>query len=129
MTELLLSYFKFLGAGLTLIGLFMLMYERLTPYRELQLIREGNKSAALCFGGAVLGFTLTFVSSAMHSGSFLSFIAWAGLGGVMQLVVYGIACLGIGRIKEHITNDNVAVGLALFFLSVSVGGLNAAALS
>lgn len=128
-TALLQSYLSYFGSGLVLVALFMVIYERVTPYPELRLIREGNTAAALTFGGAMLGFTLTFVSSAMHSATFPQFVMWAGVGGLMQILAFGLACLGVGNVKEHITSGNNAVALGLFFISLTVGALNAAALS
>lgn len=129
LTPALFLYVKYILAGLALMGVFMYVYERLTPYRELKLIRDGNVAASLSFGGALLGFTLALASSALHSLGVLQFIGWALLASLVQFLVYLIACACIRGVKEHIENGNTAVGLALFFLSVSVGALNAAALS
>lgn len=128
-TALIPSYLAYFGSGLGLVALFMFIYERITPYRELHLMREGNVAAALSFGGAMLGFTLTFVSSAMHAASIPQFVLWACIGGLSQIIAYGLACTVIRRVKDHIINGNVAVGMGMFFTSVCVGALNAAALS
>lgn len=129
LTAALILYIKYLFVGMALMGVFMWVYERITPYSELTLIREGNMAAALSFGGALLGFSLALASSALHSLSIPQFSGWAALAGAIQLVVFAIACLCIRQVKDHIENGNVAVGLAMFFLSVAVGLLNAAALS
>lgn len=129
LTPALILYVNYILAGLVLMGVFMVVYEHLTPYDELKLIREGNIAAALSFGGALLGFTLALASSALHSLSVTQFVVWALLASAIQFVVYLIASFCIRGVKDHIENGNAAVGLALFFLSVSVGALNAAALS
>lgn len=128
-TALIPSYLAYFGSGLVLVALFMFIYERITPYRELHLMREGNVAAALSFGGAMLGFALTFVSSAMHAASVPQFVLWACIGGLTQILAYILAAVVIRRVKDHIINGNVAVGLGMFFTSVTVGALNAAALS
>lgn len=125
----LLSYFAYLGTGIVLMLSFMAAYERLTPYQEVRLIREGNLAAGLSFGGALLGFTLSLASSALHANSWTGFLGWSALAGLMQLIAFLIVALVMRQIKQHVENDNRAVGLALFFMSVSVGALNAAALS
>lgn len=128
-TNFLLSYFAYLGTGIVLMLSFMVVYEWLTPYPELKLIREGNVAAALSFGGAVLGFTFSLASSALHALSWTGFVGWSALAGLMQLVAFLIVALGLRQIRLHIENDNRAVGLAMFFMALAVGALNAAALS
>ena len=125
----LLAYFSYLGSGLVAMALFMLLYERITPYRELALIREGNLAAGLSFGGALLGFVLTLASSAMHALGWKEFIGWALVAGLVQLVAFGAVCLVVRRVKEHIENGNVAVGASLFCISLGMGILNAACLA
>ncbi|MDO9438846.1 DUF350 domain-containing protein [Hydrogenophaga sp.] len=124
-----LSYFAYFFCGLGLIALFMVVYEWITPYAELRLIREGNMAAALSFGGALFGFVLTLASSALHTHNIREFVLWAVVAATLQVLVYLVACLFIRQVKHHIENGNSAVGLALFFASVAVGVLNAAALS
>ncbi len=124
----LLSYLGYVGSGLALMVAFMFVYERLTPYRELALMREGNVAASLSFGGALLGFTLTLASSAMHAHGWREFLAWSVVAGIVQLAAFAMVAAGFKQIRQHIENDNVAAGAALFFMSVSLGVLNASAL-
>ena len=125
----LLSYLGYVGSGLVLMVAFMFIYERLTPYRELELMREGNLAAALSFGGALLGFTLTLASSAMHAHGWQAFLAWSAVAGVVQLAAFVVVAASLKQIRQHIENGNVAAGAALFFMSVSLGALNAAAMT
>lgn len=124
-----LTYLAYFFSGLGLIAVFMVVYEWITPYAELKLIREGNMAAALSFGGALFGFVLALASSALHTNNIPQFVLWGVLAASLQVVVFLLACLLIRQVKHHIENGNVAVALALFFASVAVGLLNAAALS
>lgn len=124
-----LSYLTYLGTGALLIAMFMALYELVTPYRELKLIREGNTAAALCFAGAMVGFTLTLASSAIHSATLGQFVLWGLLAGVTQFVAYFLAAAVVGNLKQRIENDNIAAGIATFSTAVALGILNAASLS
>ena len=53
--------------GLVLLGTFVFVYVRLTPYREIALIRGGNSAAAASLGGAIIGFVLPVASSIENS--------------------------------------------------------------
>lgn len=128
-TTFLLNYLTYFGSGIAMMFAFMVVYERVTPYCELTLMREGNPAAALSFGGALIGFTLTLVSSAIHAVAWLEFLAWSAVAGLLQLAVFLVVAMTVRQIKHHIENGNVAVGLGLFCASVALGALNAACLS
>ena len=72
-----LAYLIYIVTSFAMLGLFLLVYTRVTPHREFQLIREGNVAAALSLGGAVLGFSLTLSSSIQHNATFGMFLLWA----------------------------------------------------
>ena len=54
-----------LGGVLT--TLFVLLYARLTPQRDITLIRAGNSAAAITLVGALLGFVVPLASVIAHS--------------------------------------------------------------
>ena len=68
-----LAYLIYIATSFAMLGLFLLVYTRVTPHREFTLIREGNIAAALSLGGAVLGFSLTLSSSIQHNATFATF--------------------------------------------------------
>lgn len=125
----LMAYGSYLLGGLVMLALFMAIYERVTPYRELQLIREGNVAAALTFGGAVLGFSLALVSSALHTSSLGQYLAWGALAGAVQMVTFFVCAAVLRDFKRHIEQDNRAAGLAMMFAAIATGAVNAACMS
>ena len=64
---LLVAYLSYLGSGIALLIFFSMLYAKVTPQDEIALIREGCTAAALSFGGALIGFSLTLASSAWHA--------------------------------------------------------------
>ena len=58
-----------LVTAIYLAGIFI--YVKLTPYKELELVQEGNMAAAISFSalviGAVLGFAVFFADSVMSA--------------------------------------------------------------
>ena len=129
MTASLINYLAFLGLGLSMLACFMALYQAVTPYNELRMIREGNVAAALSFGGAFLGFTLTLASSAISAARITEFLIWSAVAGVVQLLAFVLAAYAIKQVRHHMTNGNVAVGAAMMFFSIAVGVINAAALT
>jgi putative membrane protein len=121
----------FLAYLLTAIGLttlYAVIYTAVTPHAEWTLLRQGNLSAALAFGGSLLGFVLPLASAIAHSASLLDCAVW----GLVALVVQLLAFFAIHRLLPDLPRQieadrpGPATAAALFFLAV--GLLNAACL-
>lgn len=121
-----LSYFV---VGLAAFGIFTLVYTRLTPQREAQLIREGNLAAVTAFLGALVGFSLPLASAAANSVSILDYAVWAFVGILVQVLAYFIANATMTGLHEKITAGNVAAGLWGGGLALIIGILNAACMT
>ncbi|MBP6553337.1 MAG: DUF350 domain-containing protein [Vitreoscilla sp.] len=124
-----LLYLKYFGAALVMLVVFAFAYLKITPARELELIKNGNLACALSLSGAMIGFCITLVSSMLHSVGMLSFMIWGFAAAVIQILVYFAATHLIKDANQELLNNNVAVGVLFFGLSVSIGILNAASLS
>ena len=57
------DFLVYLGVSLAYLALFVALYIRVTPYREMQLIREGNMAASFSLSGAILGFIVPLASA------------------------------------------------------------------
>jgi putative membrane protein len=115
--------------ALALLALFVAVYVRVTPYREIALIREGNIAASISLSGAVIGFVLPLASAIAHSVSALDMVAWGVIALLVQIVVYAVTSRLVPHFREAIEADRAAPALLLAALSVSAGMLNAASLS
>ena len=124
-----LLYLKYFGVALVMLVVFAFAYVKITPARELELIKNGNVACALSLSGAMIGFCITLVSSMLHSVGMLSFMIWGLAAAVIQILVYFAATHLIKDANQELLNNNVAVGVLFFGLSVSIGILNAASLS
>lgn len=116
------SYFV---TAIVLLGVFAVLYELVTPYNELALIREGNTAAAITLGGAIVGFALPIAVSVAVSHNLYAMVGWAVVAGAVQLLVYVAARLALPRINEAIPQGKIASGIFLASLSLGVGILNA----
>ncbi|MEN9479285.1 MAG: hypothetical protein RLZZ298_680 [Pseudomonadota bacterium] len=116
------SYFL---TAVVLLGVFAVLYDLVTPYSELALIREGNAAAAITLGAAVIGFALPIAVSVAVSHNLYAMIGWAVVAGAVQLLVYVAARLALPRLNEAIPQGKIASGIFLASLSLGVGILNA----
>jgi len=115
--------------ALILLALFVAIYVRVTPYREIALIREGNIAASISLSGALIGLVLPLASAIAHSVSPLDMVAWGVIALVVQLIVYAVTSRLVPRFREAIEAGRAAPATLLAALSVSVGILNAASMS
>jgi putative membrane protein len=119
----------FVAAGLFTVA-FKIIYQLVTPYKEGELIRQGNTAAAIVLGGALIGYVLPLASALSNTVSLVEFIAWATLAGVIQIVAFTIVRLMVVKDMAHrIERGEIAPAVYLFSISVVVGVLNAACMT
>ncbi|MDC8757792.1 DUF350 domain-containing protein [Janthinobacterium fluminis] len=124
-----LNYLLHLLLSAVLLMAFFVVYTRLTPFKEVVLIRQGNRAAALSLGGALLGFSATIASCLVHTADYREFLAWSAGALVVQLLAYAITTSLLRMSKDQIEADNSAFGGLLGAISLSIGLINAACIS
>ncbi len=121
----------YFGLALALLVVFKFAYVMVTPHDEWKLIKEEqNSSAALGFGGAIVGFAIALGGVASHSVSILDLVVW----GVVALVAQSLAfilvrVLFLPKITKRIQDDEASAGIILAAVSIGVGILNAACMT
>jgi putative membrane protein len=95
----------------------------------MKLVRQGNVAAALTLGGAMIGFSMTVASGLLHTDALTSFVGWSAAAAVIQLFTYVLVTRLLHMSKEHIESNNIAFGVLLASISISVGAVSAGALS
>lgn len=115
----------YLLTAVVLLALCVFAYIRMTPYRELELVRAGNTAAALSLGGATLGLALPIGSAIFFTHSLNEMALWAVIGCAIQFVLFFL----MRKQAQEIQTGNVAMGVLLAFLSVSTGLLVAMCIS
>ena len=123
------AFALYLVSSLALLALFIVIYVRITPYREFALIREGNVAAAASLSGTILGFVIPLAHSVAQSASLADMALWGMIALIVQLLVF----FGVTRILPGVARDipagKVAPGLLLGTLSLATGILNAACMT
>jgi putative membrane protein len=119
----------YFGLGLVLLGAFVFIYLKLTPHREITLIRGGNAAAAASLGGAIIGFVLPVASSIENSVSLLDMLLWALISLVVQLLAFLIVRALIPSISKNVEEGQMASGLFLGAVAIALGLLNAACMT
>jgi putative membrane protein len=115
--------------SLALLAAFAALYSMLTAHREMTLIRGGNRAAALSLGGAIVGFVIPVAKAVAQSDGLADLLVWAAIAFVAQILAYGATSLMVPHLSKSIADDHVASGILLAFIAVSIGMLNAAAMT
>jgi putative membrane protein len=116
-----------LTAGLLIGG--VALYVSFAPYRELELIREGNVAAAIVLSGQTLALAIPLAAMMAHSVSVPDIILWGLVAIVVQFIAIAAVRLTIHHLTELIRRGDIASALVLACGQVAAGILNAAALS
>jgi putative membrane protein len=123
------AFLAYLAVSLVLLGLFLAIYIRITPYREIALIREGNMAASFSLSGSMLGFIVPLAAAVEHSVSLVDMAIWGVVAMLVQLAAFVAVKLMIPSITQDIPAGKGAQGFFLGTVSLGVGLLSAACMS
>jgi putative membrane protein len=121
-----LAYF---AVAILLVLIFIRIYTWVTPHDELALVRANNASAALAFGGALMGFALPLSSAVTHSMSLLDCAVWGAVALMVQVLTFVALRITIKQLPERIERGELAAGILAAAVAISVGIINAACMS
>jgi putative membrane protein len=123
------DFLLYLVVSLAYLAVFVALYIRVTPFREIALIREGNMAASFSLSGALLGFIVPLASAVQHSVGLVDMAIWGSIAMVVQLLTFVVVKLLIPSITQDIPANKGSAGFFLGSLSLGVGLLNAACMS
>lgn len=123
------EFLIYLAIAGVLLAVFIAIYVRITPYREIALIRDGNMAAAFSLSGTIIGMVLPLASAIRSSVNLIDLAVWATIALAVQVIVFVIARIALPNIAQDIPAGNQASGIFLGAISVAAGMLNAAAMS
>ncbi|QJI43911.1 DUF350 domain-containing protein [Pseudomonas sp. ADAK2] len=124
-----LGFVTYIIGAAVLFGLFQFIYTRITPHKEFELIRSGNVAAAIALGGAIIGFAIPASNVIAYSISILDFVVWAVIAAFVQLLAFLMTSLVLKGTSERIRNGEIAAGIYVAAVAISVGMLNAACMT
>ena len=123
------DFLIYLAVAIVLLVAFVAIYVRVTPYREIALIREGNMAASFSLSGSILGFVIPLAAVVQHSVNLVDMAIWGLIALVVQVVAFMVVKVVVPSITRDIPAGNGAAGFFLGALSLAVGLLSAACLS
>lgn len=127
-----LWFLLFFASAIVALVVFVVLYEKVTPYDDYKLIyEEGNLAAGISFGGAIIGVSIPIFSALSNSVSYIDFVVWVIIAIAVQLAfAYGSTSVSEKySFKRHIDEGKVAVGVLMSAISIAIGIINAGSMS
>ena len=105
------------------------VYQKITPYHELDLIRAGNNAAAISLSGAIVGLALPLAFCMAGSVSVLDIVIWGIIALVIQLLAYRIGDVLLKGLEDRIENGEIGAAILVAAIKLAVAMINAAAVA
>lgn len=120
-----------LHAGITVALLIVggVLYALLTPYKEIQQIREGNAAAAISYGGVLIGLSAPLAFSLAASTSAAEVAIWGAGVTVVQLLVFRIVDVFLTGLPQRAQEGDVAAACLLVAAKLAASIVLAAAVA
>ncbi len=123
------DFLLYLAISSVLLAVFIAIYVRITPYREISLIREGNMAAAFSLSGTLLGMVVPLANAVEYSVGPVDLVIWGSIALIVQLLVFIIIRITLPNIAHDIPAGKQASGFFLGVISLAAGLLNAACMT
>jgi putative membrane protein len=105
------------------------VYARLTPHRELELIRAGNTAAAVSFGGVLVGLAIPLGVSLAASNAMLEIAVWGAATLLVQMFVFRITDLVLRGLPARIAAGEMSAAALLVSAKLAVAVILACAVA
>lgn len=123
------AFLLYFAGAIAVTYLFTALYTRITPHKELPLIRAGNGAAAVAFAGSLLGFVIPLSSAISNSTYALDALVWAVVALLVQLGAFALVRVLDREVSDKITEGVLAAGVKLATISLAAGLLQAACMT
>jgi len=117
------------GLTLLMLGAGVYIYEKITPYHELELVRSGNTAASISLAAAILGLAIPLAACLEGSVSLWDIFIWGWVILIIQILAFFLANLVIDDLNGRIERNEIGPAILLFAGKISIALLNAAAIS
>ncbi len=115
--------------SLALLAAGAVVYAFLTPYREIQAIRDGNSAAAVAYGGVIVGLAIPLAVSLNASTSIEELAIWGVAVIAVQLLVFRLVDFVLKGLPQRVEDGEVAAAVLLVAAKLACALLLAAAVA
>jgi putative membrane protein len=110
---------------LVLLVVGMVIYTMVTPYREGELLREGNVAAATVLSGAAVALAIPLAALLATTRAVLDILVWGVVAILLQLVTVFVVSHVLRGLRVRIDDGKVAAALPIAAAQLAIALLNA----
>ncbi len=114
---------------LAMLGIGVWIYQLITPYHELDLIRAGNEAAAISLSGAIVGLALPLAVCMARSVNVWDIVVWGVVTLVIQLLAYRLGDAIVKGLPARIEAGEIGAAILVVAIKLAVAMINAAAVA
>ena len=115
--------------SLALLAAGAVVYAFLTPYREIQAIRDGNSAAAVAYGGVIVGLAIPLAVSLNASTSIEELAIWGVAVIAVQLLVFRLVDFVLKGLPQRVQEGEVPAAVVLVSAKMACALVLAAAVA
>jgi putative membrane protein len=108
---------------------FLLIYTRLTPINEYELVRKNVPGAAIALGLSLFGFALPVASAVAHAADIVDCAIWGVIALAVQIGTFYAARIPVPDLSNRIAAGDLAPAIWLGVASLTAGLLSAASMT
>jgi len=117
------------AVSLILLGLGAVLYSVMSPYREIQEIRDGNAAAAVAFGGVMIGLAAPLAFSLAAATSIEEAALWGVAILAVQLLLFRLVDFILKGLPQRVQEGEIAAAVVLVSAKLACALLLAAAVA
>jgi putative membrane protein len=121
-------YLMFLGICIVLWLVGQVLYTLITPVREMKLISQGNRSAAITSAATAIAIAAVIAAAASQTTDPMALLRMGGLAVVSQLFAFILIALLLPSFRAGINADKLSYGIFMGGISIAVALLNVGAM-
>ena len=114
---------------LGMLGIGVTIYLFVTPYRELDLIRNGNTAAAVSISGAIIGMAIPLAICMATSVNIWDIVIWGIVTLLIQILAYRIGDVLLKDAPTRIENGEMGAAILIVGIKLAISFINAAAVA
>jgi putative membrane protein len=108
---------------------FLLIYTRITPMNEFELIGKNVPGAAIALGLSLFGFALPVASAMAHAADLVDCAIWGVIALIVQIGVFFAVRIPVPDLSSRIAAGDLAPAIWLGLASLTAGLLSAASMT
>jgi putative membrane protein len=121
-------YLIFLGVCVVLWLVGFVLYTLITPVKEMKLISQGNRAAAVTSAATAIAIAAVIAASASVNTDVNALFRMGGLAVVSQLFAFVLIALLLPSFRAGINADKLSYGIFMGGISIAIALLNVGAM-